>query len=416
MRRAAARYRQNGRRWLVFVLATAAVFALVPMAGELQARLAAALGKGAPRWLAAAALATALVAAAAWLFARRDRREAWRGLAWLLFLAALVGLWVGRFEVAAEPVHVVSFLTLGALAYRALRGHLNDHGVYLAAAALVAVVGTLDEALQWLTPGRYWDLADVGLNATSGALAQVAIWKGFRPPGVAPGVSARSVQVVARLLLLEAALLLACLVNTPARIEAYAARLPGLGYLGQGRDTRMIEYGHLYADPEIGRFRSRLAPEELARVDRESAAAAARVLDRYRRPARYGRFLERHPPSRHPFLYEARVHLFHRDRYWTRARRATDPAERRRLATLAWRENRILERYFPETWNRTRAAWDDGRRRRVARLVRSEQGFDSEVSNWLVTSFSETQAVAGLLAALVALALVERGCARRLRA
>jgi hypothetical protein len=260
-------------------------------------------------------------------------------------------------------------------------------------------------------PGRYWDLGDVGINAVTGVLVQLMIWKGIRPRSVAPGFSRRSLRISARLLALETLLLLLCLSNTPARIEWYAGRVPGLGYLGAERSTRMTEYGYLHADPEIGRFKSRLSPAALARADREKGAEAARLLRRYR--DRWGELNRAHPPWREPLAYEARGHLFHRDRYRARAREARrDPAEERRLATLAWRENLILERSFPHTLRRTGRALGPGVRRRLEDLQEPEAEFLSEVSDWLVTGVSEAQVRWGLLAVLAALALADLSAGR----
>ena len=401
------------RRWLAFVLWVVLIFVLVPFANELQAAIAERFGAAALRWAVAGALAAAVVVGSRWLIGERRRHGAAIGprLLWILAVAALAGAWLWRLRFAAEPAHLLFYAVLAVLAFRALCCRLRDRGVYPAAAALVAIVGILDEIVQWLVPGRFFDLGDLGIDVAAAVLVQLVIWQGVRPRTIAPGLEPRSLRAAARLTAAAALLLLLCLSNTPARIEWYAARVPGMGYLGADRSTRMIEYGHLFADPEIGRFTSRLSPSELARADRERGAEAARLLDRYR--GRWGELDAAHPPWRAPLVAEARGHLFHRARARARALGERDPAARRRLATRAWRENLILERYFPHTLRLSGRGWKPAVRGRFEELHQPQAEFVSGVGDWLVTGFSETQARFGLLAVLAALAIVDRRAARR---
>lgn len=402
-------------RWLAFGLWSLVIFALVPFANDLQAWIDRRFGPAALRWALTAALVVAVGVAVRWLV--RTKLDGWgtaRRLAWILVIAAAAGVWVWRLRVAAEPAHLFSFAVLGVLAFRAYRVTLRDRGVYLAAAALTAIVGTLDEVIQWLVPGRFWDLGDVGINAGIGVLVQLPIWKGIRPADVGPGAGGHSLRIVSRLLAAEAALLLLCLSNTPTRIEWYSARVPGLGYLGKTPSTRMTEYGHRFDEPEIGVFRSRLTLEELVRLDREQGEEAESTLNRYRRPAGYLALARAHPPWREPLLFEARAHLYHRQRFRARAReQSDDEAERRRLLTLAYRENLILERHFPRTLASSGLVWSPEARRQLAGIQSPEMEFESEVSNWLVTAFSESQARWALFGLLAALVIVDRYGSRR---
>ena len=187
-------------RWLAFVAWALLIFALVPYANDLQAWVGRRLGDRALGAFLIAVLALAVATAGWWLLAVGRRRtaglrEAVTRFGWILGIAALMGAWGWSLRVAAEPAHLFSFAVLGVLAFRALCCRLRDRGVYPAAAALVAIVGTLDEVVQWLVPGRYWDLGDVGINAVTGVLVQLMIWKGIRPRSVAPGFSRRSLRI-----------------------------------------------------------------------------------------------------------------------------------------------------------------------------------------------------------------------------
>ena len=116
-------------------------------------------------------------------------------------------------------------------------------------------------------------------------------------------------------------------------------------------DSIMAEYGHLYVDPAIGTFRSRFSPLELGAVDADRGTEAARILDDFRGDRiTYLRFLEKYTPVNDPFVHEARVHLFRRDRYFEKSEKAKHNIERYRdYLAVAFRENQIMEKYFKNT-------------------------------------------------------------------
>ena len=398
-------------RWMAFALWAAVVFAATPFANEIQTRISDLLGPGGLRLTLSVLLLASTIGLAVWLVRGRGGL---RRLAWLLglVLAALTLTW--RLSVEAEPAHLALYSILGALAFWALSSHHRDAGVYPAAAALTAIAGTVDEVLQWLLPSRFWDLGDVGLNVAAGVMVQLVIWKVVRPMTVAPGFGRRSLRLAARLAICETLLLLLCVSNTPARIEWYAARLPGLGYLGAGRSTTMNEYGDLHADPGIGRFRSRLSKDELLDFDRRNAAEVAKVLDRMNQDG-YAALQKENPASRAPFVYEAIGHLFFRQRLLGRARKQTDPDAQGRLATAAYRENLILERYFSRSIALSTAALQPAIRQWLEERHRPRDDFESRASEWLVTGYSEAQARGILLAVLIGLIVGERSASSRSR-
>ena len=400
------------RRWAAFGLWAVVVFAAVPYANDIQGWISDQLGQQALRLFLTALLLGLTVTFAVRLVRRRDRNDV-RRLVWLSGLALLAFALMWRLEVDAEPAHLALYGILGWLAFRALACHYRDSGIYLAAAALTIIVGNLDEIFQWLLPQRFWDLGDVGLNASAAIMAQLVIWKVVRPPSIAPGFGARSLRLAVRLAVCEVVLLLLCVSNTPARIEWYANRVPGLGYLGEGRSTFMIEYGHLHTDPEIGRFRSRMTVEELLVYDREHGAEVAEILDRFYKVG-YAKLQQENPPSHAPFVYEAVGHLFFRQRFLGRSRKQTDPAVKARAATSAFRENLILERYFPNSLSLSRVALKPDVRQELASRAQPGVDFESRGSEWLLTGFSEAQARWLLLVALAGLILADGACSRRL--
>jgi VanZ family protein len=399
--------------WLWVGLCALGIFATVPLARSIQLFVQ-------DRWgrelflvvVMAAALLAALAGAIA--LARRptgDRRGRATSTLWLLAVSAVfVGYTWKLREAPEEALHFVEYGVFGVLSFRALSHRLRDTGIYLVAALLGALVGATDELIQWITPDRYWGLRDVWLNFFATALVQVGIALGLRPAYVRGLPGRRSARLLCRVAFATALLLGLSLLNTGERIDWYAARVPGLAFLASN-PTSMAEYGHLYEIPGAVRFRSRLAPEELARADRERAEEAAAILDRFRSEEDYPRFLAIYTPAKDPFLHEARVHLFRRDRYRREADETRDAGLRRYRLGVAWGENAILERHFGETLHRSSYALPA---EEIARLeaARPEDVYESPVSGHLFARVSERGVAVATLAVLVALLAADRALGR----
>ena len=133
------------------------VLAAAPFANEIQDWISRQLGADALRVVLSLLLIAVVTGFVTWL-RRRPGGTLIRRLAWILGLAAVALALTWRLSVAAEPVHLALYGVLAVLAFRALETRLRDGGVYPAAATLTAIVGTLDEIVQWLLPSRFWDL------------------------------------------------------------------------------------------------------------------------------------------------------------------------------------------------------------------------------------------------------------------
>ena len=190
-----------------------------------------------------------------------------------------------------ETLHFVLYGILGILLYRALAHRVRDLGIYFAAAILRAVVGILDEALQWITPKRSWSLQDIWIDFVGAALMQVAIAMGLRPAIISKARSAASIRLISRLAAIALLFLGLSALNTPPRIAWYSRQIPTLGFL-KTNESVMLEYGYRYEEPETGVFRPRLTLKELRRADRERAEEGGRILAQNADRERYGEFLE----------------------------------------------------------------------------------------------------------------------------
>jgi hypothetical protein len=323
----------------------------------------------------------------------RDRSLLFRDSFWLLAVAVIFSgytLKLGQ-RSPEEAVHFVQYGILGILLFRALSHRIHDPAIYLAAAIMGVIIGMVDEIIQWLTPGRYWDLKDIWLNLFGVILVQIAIARGIRPGFLSRKTGRANLCIVCRLAIAAVALFSLCLLNTPARIAWYSERVPGLAFLKENESV-MLEYGVLYEDPEIGVFRSRLSPAELLASDRDRAEEAAAILDRFQSRELYSTFLRIYSPVSDPFLHEARVHLFSRDRnYETASEFPEKPEEYKRRLTIAFRENQILEKYFSHTLSRSSYVWGPEERSLSSRYLDRDKVYNSWVSSGLVTRFSELQ-------------------------
>ena len=408
--------RSPSREWVSWLLVAAwslVIFATIPLARAIQHIVREAVGEQAFLYAVLVAILVTFLATFRHLRGL-GRISPVRG-AWLVGVAAVYAGYAFTLRRApVEAVHFLQYGVLGVLAFRALTHRMRDPGIYLAAALVGGIVGILDEAIQWMTPRRVWDLRDVWFNFFAASLIQVAIAAGIRPPLIAGTPTPRSVRLSCRIAALATLLLLASLLNTPPRIAWYAERIPGLGFLRERSDV-MLEYGHLYEVPEIGRFRSRFSPAEIEHIDAERGAEAGRILAGSSE-ADYESFLERYTPISDPFLHEVRVHLFRRDRYLTTAERHLEDEDwYRRDLTVGYRENRILERFFPNTLRHSGSSFTPERRAHLAQRQFPEKSYESRVSSHLVTRVGERHVVAGLAAILLALLGIHGAARRRMR-
>ncbi len=397
--------------WLAVVLWSVVIFATIPLARTIQRAVKDTWSENAFLYAVLLVILTAVAVAIRYL---RGLEDLSRGrIAWLVAVGGVYVVYVISLRGnPVEAVHFVEYGVLGVLAFRAFAHRMHDTGIYLAAAAVGGIVGTLDEAIQWAIPRRVWDLRDIWFNFFGASLVQVAIATGIQPARISGPPSAESVRRICGVALIAVSLLGASLLNTPGRIAWYADRVPGLKFLLESSDV-MLEYGHLYEVPEIGRFRSRFSPDALTRTDAARGAEAGPILGRSSEDD-YKRFLDEYTPITDPFLHEARVHLFRRDRYLTTAEWHLDDEDwYRQDLTVGYRENRILEQYFPNTLRHSGRSFSAERVRELAEKQFPEQEYESRVSEDLVTRIGERHIVAGWLAVLVLLLATRRLAGRR---
>jgi VanZ family protein len=246
--------------------------------------------------LAATIVPTAVVA----LLALRRIRE--RRL--LRYTMGALGIGVGAVYVRhadlvfTEVFHFTEYGVLAILFYRAWIG-VDDWSILARPLLGGALVGSADEWVQWFIPIRAGEMRDVGINVVAtacGLLVAVAL---DAPPRVRLALARRS--------------------------RTSVARWAGAAAVTFALFFHSVHIGYDVHDPEIGSFRSNFTAEALARAARDRA-------ERWRRDPPIE--LRRVDREDH-YLTEGLWRVSQRDMAWD----SGDVAR-------AWRENRILEKYF----------------------------------------------------------------------
>jgi hypothetical protein len=402
---------QDGRRRAAVLAAawTGVIYATIPMVRTAQRWIS---DRGLEPWITPAVVASLalLVVLATVQLLRRKSRPTAVDLAWLGGVGVVSGGWAWHLrERPEEAIHLVEYGVLSWLIYRALRPAETNAAVLVSAVLLGTIMGTIDEIIQWITPLRFWDLRDVALNGGACGLGAVVAWRLEPGPWRLPDKG--SVRAALRLAAALVLLITLTLANTPERAAWYSARVPGLGILAHP-SNEMAEYGHLHRAPGVGEFKSRLTLAELELRDRRGSEEAAAIIDRYADEA-YGAFQRAHQGFANPLVYEARVHIYSRDSNLRRAREwPAGSAERTMYATRAYRENQILERYFPHTLGRSSFTLDPETRRALEAAHDPDRAFSSRAGRHLITWISEPALRFGLLLLAASLLLLEQAVGR----
>lgn len=392
-----SRCRGFARDWLPAVAWTLFIYATIPLARAIQLWVTEHATRALFSWIVYAAIAVAVLWAVIHLRRRAIALTRAQG-AILLALAAVfaAGTWWLRAN-AEEAMHLLQYGVLSALLFRAFSRRYPDRGAYAAAFFLGALLGTLDEVIQWAVPRRFFDFRDMGINAGSVLLVQLALAAGLSADAWRRPATHRSARAAWRLAAAFLALLLACISNTPDVWRPFYSYRPALFVY----EEAMIEYGHRHHDPAIGTFNSRLSLDALRAEDAARAEEVGALIRRRGSDDEYGTFLARYSPYTDPFAHEFRVRLFRRDRYWQDARaHRRSPERHAERITIAFGEQRILESWYGESLRASGRDWAPDLRARAEAAARPGP-YHSPVSRELVTAWSERQAQAVLGALLL---------------
>ena len=165
--------------WFYVVLWTLIIYATIPFARPVAEWIARNLGIEYFFYIAATAGAIGLVSV---LVNLRRRKSPISSYLWLTGITVtLIASAYQLRDVPADVIHLVEYVILSVLVYRALLHRIHDHSIYFVATLIVAIIGTFEECIQWIVPSRVFDLRDIRTNFIAGGLAQLAIATGLRP-------------------------------------------------------------------------------------------------------------------------------------------------------------------------------------------------------------------------------------------
>lgn len=391
--------------WLGVALCTLAIFFIVPLARTIQRFVSERWGRELFGYTVMACAGVAFISALYFLIFKLKIRSI-ASYAWLTaVVCAYVYFTLKLWQSPEEAVHFLEYGLLGYFLFNALRFRIKDKTIYTAAFLLGCLVGIFDEILQWAVPERFWDFRDVGLNALSSGLFQVALWMGIKPRIISERIRPRSIRTVSILVAVNILLLGLCFSNTPKRVQSYTRTFPFLSFLQ--KEEAMNQFNLKHRDPDIGIFYSRLTLEALEIIDKDNAQGYGQILRDWQ-DKDYSRFLRTYTGIWQPFLHEFRVHTYRRDKRYERAGQTEDQDTKGKNFFIAYKENLILEKYFGRTLKESPYFWGDETRTRAEALIDKNTPYRSPVSATFFTPKNERQLWIVILILLALLFIVNR--------
>jgi len=323
---------------------------------------------------------------------------------WLFIVAGLyIYFTLKLWKIPEEAVHFLEYGLLGFFLFRALSHNVKDRSIYFTATLFALLIGTFDEILQWITPQRYWDFRDAGLNCLSGGLFQLAIWKVVRPKIIHEKFNVKSLKIFTSIFISCLIILGLCVSNTPNRVYSYTKQIPRLSFLL--KEEPMSEFGYKYKESEIGVFYSRLSPKKLQKTDKQIGDKYAQILNESV-DKDYEQFLKEYSPITDPFMHELRVHIFRRDTHFNKGNSAPNLNEKKEFYFIAYRENLILEKYFSHSIEKSVYRWNEDIIQETEALIDQSKHYESPVSANLFISFSEKTMWISILALIFFLGVI----------
>jgi len=105
----------------------------------------------------------------------------------LIMTVAAYAYGLSVIQVPEEKIHFIEYGVLSCLILRALKADYQSRLAYFMAFTLTAILGWIDEGIQFLLPNRYYQIDDVMLNMVSGLLGLLLAYIGERDRAVVGG-------------------------------------------------------------------------------------------------------------------------------------------------------------------------------------------------------------------------------------
>ncbi len=255
--------------WLWVFLCAAGIFSTVPLARRVQRYVYFTIGSEFFTYLSLFIIIS-LLTALLYFFIFRLKVKSISLYVWLFISSGCyIYTTLQLRKYPEESVHLLEFGLLSYFLFRALSHRIRDRTVYITTILYVLFIGTMDEFIQWMTPGRIWDYGDIGINALAGVYFVLAVSKGIKPDIIHRRVKKISVNMLAGIIIINLFFLGLCLSNTPDSVNRYTKIFHGLSWLRF--EEPMTKYGFEHKDTEIGPLYSRMTLDQLRNIDTSKA-------------------------------------------------------------------------------------------------------------------------------------------------
>jgi VanZ family protein len=234
----------NLKAWLWALLCTAGIYATVPVARRIQTFVYETAGKYFFTY-GVLFIVCSLSGALLYFFIVRLKVKKASQYLWLLLCTGIyVYLTIQLKAYPEEAVHLLEYSVLSYLVFNALSHKIRDWTVYLTTFFFVLFLGTADEFIQWMMPGRYWGIKDIGINAAGCALCMITLWKGVNPQKINQRTTSFSVAMLIRAITVSILFIGLCLSNTPAVVMGYTELFSGLSWLRNEEPMSLLGFGN----------------------------------------------------------------------------------------------------------------------------------------------------------------------------
>jgi hypothetical protein len=372
----------NWKSWLWVLLCIAAIFSLIPFARSFQKFINSNLGKEFFTYIILFVVFVLVVLILYFFFIRLKIKIVSQYI-WLFASAGLYAYFtVWLEEYPEEAIHLLEYGILSFFVFNALSYKIRDWTVYISTVLFVLFVGISDEFIQWVTPGRYWGMKDIGINTLSAVILQLAISKGIRPVIISETIKKISVKILLGILTLDLIFIGLCLSNTPDHVNRYTAVFDSLSWLKN--EEAMTKFRYEHEDPEIGIFYSRLTLEKIKEYDLNISKAQKTPVLKKAYPGEDYNELAKTYMYTDPFLYEFLMHLKKRGSNFKKFQNNKD----RNSGVEAFKRNSILEKYFGNTLKYNNQKWPDEKTLYLKKTVLLPQKYTAERPGIIITFFS----------------------------
>ncbi len=377
----------NRTSWGWVVLCSIGIFSMGPVARNIQRFIYDSVGREFFTYIVLFVV-VAGVAALLYSFIFKLKVKRISQYVWLFICAGLyVYVTIELRKYPEEAIHLLEYGLLSYFLFKALSHRIRDWTIYVTAVLFVLFIGTIDEFLQWIIPGRYWGFEDIRLNALAGGVFQLAVWKGIKPGIICRSVKNISVNTLVGIITVNLIFLGLCLSNTPTSVKHYTGPFNKLYWLRS--EEPMSEFGYKHKDPEIGTFYSRLSLAELREIDLKNGEAYGKIVHKdINSEETYQELIKIYTPYTDPFLYEFLIHVLRRNNKFEELMERDTSDVIIEISNAAYRENLLIEKYFTNILKHSELGWSDKKIKDLQKAASLwEENYTSKAGK-IISSFS----------------------------